>query len=581
MRLSASLTAVVILALVGQNRADAQTVHDIRAVHRHGQTFVTWKDLAQGEEGSRYRYSLYRSGQPITNQNLAQAELCYHGVLNNSARLYGTAFNMKDRIDPAKPYSVIEDRGQPLPPWSGLGVVTIPLTPNPSPARGEGRRSYYAIMATDVKLKPVSQIAPGQSATTESVEEKPGPIQPIKLYDSKERKGPYVANTSITGKKGLPLHVTLHGSQAGGGGAGEYGDYYLFFGTPDMGYRDGLPGVFSVTETRDKAGNHLVLRPRDALEHPSGLRAMETYWFGYWCVPQGAKHAEPRVYPFTENQLTWMVRWTAERYGADPNRITMGGSSSGAVGSMNVGFRHPELFAAVFPTAGRVRKVPAIALESKLECGAPALMSDGKTSYHDHVDGPRFAAQRNDDLPFLVWACGRHDGYATWQEHIDMVKALTDARHGFAFSWNNGGHGDGGKAMQALAKHYPAAKFARNQSYPALGNSSLNHKMGNGDPKDGDLIGGINLGFDWQDVFDEADRLAVTLSNDLAKTDMTVDVTPRRCQQFKPRPGDQLRWTSSTGGSGTVTADQHGLVTVPSVVIQAGKGTRLMISSGK
>ncbi len=39
---------------------------------------------------------------------------------------------------------------------------------------------------------------------------------PIKLYDSKQRKT-YVAQTSITGKKGLPLHVTLHGSQSGGG----------------------------------------------------------------------------------------------------------------------------------------------------------------------------------------------------------------------------------------------------------------------------------------------------------------------------------------------------------------------------
>ena len=137
---------------------------------------------------------------------------------------------------------------------------------------------------------------------------------------------------------------------------------------------------------------------------------------------------------------------------------------------MNVGFRHPELFAAVFPAVGRVRKVPAVALEGKLDRGAPALMSDCKTSYYDHVDGPRFAAQRHDDLPFLCWACGRNDGYATWQEHIDMVKALTEGHHGFAFSWNNGGHGEGGQAMQALSKHYPASKFARGRSYPALGN---------------------------------------------------------------------------------------------------------------
>ena len=560
--------AALVLAPSVPVRADNVTVTEIRAVHRHGQTFVTWKDLAEREAGAKYRYSLYRSDRPITAANVAQAELCYRGVLNNSARLYGTAFNMKDRIDPARPYCVIEEGGKPLPSWSGLAVVAVQ----------KPRKSYYAIVATDTKFKAESQVVPGKSATTEAIDEKPAPIQPIKLYDSKERKGPYVANTSITGKKGLPLHITLHGSQATGGGAGEYGDYYLFFGNRDMGHRDGLPGVFSVTETRDKAGNHLVLRARDALEHPSGARAMETYWLGYSCVPQGASHAEPRFYPYTENQLVRMVRWVAERYGADTNRITMGGSSSGAVGSMNVGFRHPELFAAVFPVVGRVRKVPAVPLDGKLTNGASLCMPDGKTNYLDYVDGPRVAAQRHDDLPFLCWACGRNDGYATWQEHIDMVKALTEAHHGFAFAWNNGGHSEGGKAMQMLAKHYPAVKFALDRSYPALGNSSLNHNMGNGDPKNGDLVGGINLGFDWKDVIDEKNQWAVTLSNDLAKADMTVDVTPRRCQAFKLKSGARVRWTTSTGGAGDIDADAQGLVTVPRVVIQPGQDTRLTMS---
>src|SRR5688572_29061409 len=80
-------------------------VKAIRAVHRHGQTFVTWLDAASGEAGSRYRYRLYRSDKPITEANLAQAELTIDGILNNSAKLFGHAFYQKDRIDPAKPYA--------------------------------------------------------------------------------------------------------------------------------------------------------------------------------------------------------------------------------------------------------------------------------------------------------------------------------------------------------------------------------------------------------------------------------------------------------------------------------------------
>ncbi len=559
----------VLAALLGLGLAPSAEVEvtAIRAVHRHGQTFVTWKDAAEGEEGARFRYSLYRSGQPITGANLARAERCGRAILNHSAKLYGSAFSPKDRLDPAKPYSVIEEGGEPLPPWSGLAVHTV----------REAGKAWYAVVATDLGGNPVSEIVPGKSATAEAVEERPGPLQPIKLYDSKERKGPSVAQTSVTGTKGLPLHLTLHGSQLNGGGAGEYGDSYLFFGTPEMGYRDGLAGVFSIEEHRRKEGNRLLLRVRDAVEHPGSGRAMETYWFGYLCVPQGADHPEPRVYPFTENRLLWITRWAVERTGADPERVTVGGSSSGGVGSNNVGFRHPELFAAAFPVVGRVRRVPAVPLEGKFDRVKGALMADGKTEYYDHVDGPRFAAGHLEDLPFLGWACGRNDGYATWQENIDMVKALTASRHGFAFSWNNGGHGEGGRAMAPIGKYYPPEKFARNRSYPAFGNSSLDQKMGDGDPKGGDLEGGINLGFDWKDVRDEEGLWSAALSNELAREEMTADVTPRRCLKFRPRPGDKLRWTSSTGESGAVVADPGGRVTVPKVVIRPGAGTTLTL----
>jgi hypothetical protein len=276
-----------------------------------------------------------------------------------------------------------------------------------------------------------------------------------------------------------------------------------------------------------------------------------------------------------------MVNWAVKHYGADPDRVTVGGSSSGGVGSMNVGFRHPELFAAAYPSVARVRKVPAVPLEGNFVKGQAAMMADGKTDYYDRVDGPKFAAAHHADLPFLGWACGRNDGYATWQEHIDMVKAMTAAHHGFAFSWNNGGHGEGGRAMAAISKYYPADKFPRNRSYPAFGNSSIDHKMGNGDPKDGDLEGGINLGFDWKDLRDEAGEWSVALSNELAKEPMMVDVTPRRCQKFKARPGATYRWTTSTGGSGTVTADPWGLVTVAKVVLKPGMATTLTIRPGR
>lgn len=539
----------------------------IKVEHRNGQSFVTWIDAAEGEDGAALRYSVYRSGKPITQENLPLAELCMSGVLNNSAKLFGAAFNRKDRLDPAKPTAPTVEGGQPLPVGSGLAAVTV----------RKQARSYYAVVATDDKGAPVSTVVPGKSATTEPVEERVAPIQPIKLEDSKSRKGPYIQQTCISGQRGLPLWVELHASSGQGGGAGEYGDYYLYFSRPEWGWRDGLPGVFSVDERRHPSGNMLYLRSREAIEHPSGNSAMETYWFGYLCVPQWAGHKEPRAYPFTERRTLWMIDWVAKRYEADPNRVYAGGGSMGAWGSATLAFRHPEIFAAVYPNRPRTRQrgMPSLA---KLPRDQKALMDDGKTEYLARMDMVAFASEHHGDLPFFGWCCGRRDGFATWQEQVDMAKALTAAHHGFAFAWNDGDHSSGSAAMGQVMKHYPAHKFARNQSYPAFGNSSINSDPGPGDPKAGDMEGGINLGFAWRDVADEEGRWSATLSNELCQAEMTVDVTPRRCQRFKAKAREKLKWTNSAGGSGEIAADPWGLVTVEKVRIKPGEETVLTIS---
>jgi hypothetical protein len=206
------------------------------------------------------------------------------------------------------------------------------------------------------------------------------------------------------------------------------------------------------------------------------------------------------------------------------------------------------------------------------------FLPDGVTGYLDRMNSVRFASDHADDLPFFGWCCGRNDGFATWKEQVAMVRALTRNHHGFAFAWNNGDHSSGSKPMSQIVQDYPAQKFARNRSYPAFGNSSLDQDPGAGDPKEGDLEGGINLGFDWKDVVDEDRAWEATISNSRAKGEMTVDVTPRRCQKFRPKPGDALKWTVSLGGSGSVTADAAGLVTIEKVRLASTEPTTIRIT---
>ena len=62
-----------------------------------------------------------------------------------------------------------------------------------------------------------------------------------------------------------------------------------------------------------------------------------------------------------------------------------------------------------------------------------------------------------------------------------------------------------------------------------------------------------------------------------------MHVTPRRCQRFKPQPGDRFRWTLTRAGdgrplqAGTAVADRWGLVTVRDVTVARSK-SRLRIA---
>jgi hypothetical protein len=573
-----TLVALAFFAVVQPDSAELN-VTNIRAFHRSGQTFVTWKDAAEGEEGANYRYSLYCNDRPITDASLANSEPVIHSIVNNSGKHYGYHMFQQRRLDPSLPMATIDPDGKPLPQWSGLAVRTVEKDGN----------SYYAIVATDADGRRIGKLVPDQSATTQPVAEKVAPIQPVKTGDSTER-GRYAHIVKVTGKKNLPLMVRLHASSARGGPGSDHGDYYLFRGRRECGYRDGLPWQFTVDErtipnTRDR---RLSLRARETMAHPNGNGTRETYWFGYYCVPQWADHDEPRAYNFTERRMLWLIDWVKNKYHVDRERVYAEGGSMGAWGTAGFAMRHPELFTAVYPNRPRTKQrgLPSLV---KVARDAPIMMDDGKTDYYERMNMVKFVSEHPTDLPFLGWCCGRHDGFATFKEQIEMVKVLTAGRHGFAFAWNDGNHSTGSAPMREIKRWFPPKQFARNQSYPAFGNSSIDDDLGTGEIEvregnrtqkvlkddNGAVEGGVNLGFVWKDVVDEKNRWSMTLSNELAKDEMTVDVTPRRCQQFKPRPGEAMTWSNTVGGSGSATADKWGLVTVTGVKIKPSEQTVL------
>jgi hypothetical protein len=124
---------------------------------------------------------------------------------------------------------------------------------------------------------------------------------------------------------------------------------------------------------------------------------------------------------------------------------------------------------------------------------------------------------------------------------------------------------------------------------------------------DGEPIGVWNAHFQWStrqqnfdtnstadEIIDTSTNLAICLRvtthsrSAWNETSATADVTPRRCRNFRPLPGEPVNWQNwdlSVPASpvlraqGQVAADAHGLVTVPGFVIgRSGWGSKLTMS---
>ena len=76
---------------------------------------------------------------------------------------------------------------------------------------------------------------------------------------------------------------------------------------------------------------------------------------------------------------------------------------------------------------------------------------------------------------------------------------------------------------------------------------------------------------------------------ELKETTATADITPRRCQSFRPTVGTKVHWENwdysnlqepAKVAEGDVTVDQYGLVTIPKFLIgRNGLGNRLVLTA--
>ena len=129
---------------------------------------------------------------------------------------------------------------------------------------------------------------------------------------------------------------------------------------------------------------------------------------------------------------------------------------------------------------------------------------------------------------------------------------------------------------------FPWREIVKNEAYPVFGNADSDQVYPGFKGKGKDQNGQINGYFRWKNLMDTKKSFSIELrlvrQDELGKPaaipkQATADVTLRRLQNFKTKPGTSYAWRLSRQGkqlqAGTQVADKDGLLTLPKVIIGA------------
>jgi hypothetical protein len=373
---------------------------------------------------------------------------------------------------------------------------------------------------------------------------------------------PDPARAQALGDLGRPAEVFRHGTRKDWGYKADQQDAFVVLHPKTD--RRGAPlyvvlhsaghDVFSCVQCTPHPGNHDIYRaPDDFYGLYLDCRANRGDW---WWGGMPASDAElvkrnsgPDLRP-VERRVLDTVRWVMRKYDIDPNRVYLCGNSMGGSGTLGIGMRHGDLFAAI---------------KANVPAGVEHALN-------------RLEAPKLPDPPVVVDYSAQNDSWSFG--HDRFVKMMNDRRYALYFYWGAYGHANNSGyilSVNDLVNSFDWLNLKRNEPYAVFTNASCNDALPWPDRLNDKAPGQVNAFFRWKTVTDAEDRVEMDLFLSSApdlKTAFkipaaaTADVSIRRLQKLAVRPGESFTWTFGTAG-GTVKADESGLLTVPHLELHA------------
>ena len=608
------------VAYEGQADKLPAQVQGVSVLHRAGQSFITWKDAEDkfggepatwGEirqqlraDSPELRYRVYRHDKPIDAKSVADARLIAEVKPLSGFNINGWSmeklinqviFSNEDQGELGKygafdGWSMWSPQGgklavnrlaieddKPLPPGTGLFVHS------PSAAG----KAYYAVTVLVDGVENLSQFAGNVS---QAIDEQPGPWAPVRQ--------------SSTGKE---FGYDFRGRRS----------FYVQWAGPPLAPRDGMCFNWSVLLSRaalDKDAPKDRKLPVELYFHSAGMSYARppvkfiensiqiaphdfpfSGWYGFNDAFGTLKSpAQGAVSGHTQKRLAAFMDWAKTQFPIDPSRIVgVGGDGAGLTA-----LYQPDLFAYMLITGFQSDVLNPKSTGNYTAAWGPrspdvkndkGLAEWGWAELDYLLTGTRLPRALPKDqpppapmgpectgwkieLPFFVirgvtW--GNDPGYVRGRGRF--LYALQATGHGQYAHWAWGG------SLTPPAKYtglWQGIDFTNATPFPAIAYSTAD-KEGEGD-------GNCNARYGWKDVKDEADSFEASISGPPG----SFDLTPRRCQKFKPKPGEKLSCTvkivpgDPRSGSTTkpaeqtteVAADANGIVTVKAVELVRGAG---------
>lgn len=577
-----SLTCLAALSLFAST-AHALQVVAINAQNKHGQTFITWSNLP----GSGWTYHVYASLVPIRTSTDFFDNAWELGSVGDSSSLDRRISSL---LGTTLSFST-DSGGTPMPLSRGL-FVTTPT---------ESGLMNYTILAESALYPMDYHFYPGQNTTVDPVWEifaTPRPIWQRKIAaPACDHYILFASSNDVTGllamwpKENHALHFGVVRGKPGGALVlrGHGRGHSFFSGVQTTGHAD---------ET--------VIAPDDYL----ATWDVASWFFGYNNtydpnVGNNPYASSGTVVDYIDRFVTHLIGWGQANFGTDPNRTYALGTSMGGSFAFYLAWHHPDLVAAsmaVVPkTCARYVGDTSPTLTATFERMWSPFTVDLPTiegvPVFEWMDGRSLAERyrRRGASPVIAFA-GRNDLIVSWQEKPLLFQALENNRAGETWFWDNREHVTPSTQTQWEPEQMDEQQLYRyrlDRSYPALSRCSANSNPGDGSLTSGDTLGTLNGFVQWdEDFVDTQGRWECVLRPHALQTrngtlappaNITVDVTPRRLQNFQVSDRTEYAYTVSdaTTGvpvtSGILQADADYLITAPAIPVLPG-GTRLAIT---